>query len=157
MTACFLLRWYGLNGKPYGLNYIGRYSLCTCISKCIRLTFAQNVVGAVHIGANLASIFGAVQAISPPNPLPAKEVLFLIIGCVVGYRIKVKKTSLAGIALFPDFDLDTYERRFVGEHVNEACMRDRHKVLVVALAHAGFLLPSLVSAPAATQCHQRKQ
>src|SRR6266568_5168846 len=102
----FVLCWYGLNGKPYGLNYIGRYSLCTCISKCIRLTFAQNVVGAVHIGANLASIFGAVQAISPPNPLPAKEVLFLIIGCVSRDGVEIKKAGSTGIALFSDFHLD---------------------------------------------------
>ncbi len=28
VTACFLLRWYGLNSKPYGVNYLARYSLC---------------------------------------------------------------------------------------------------------------------------------
>src|SRR5436305_13495574 len=93
LNACSLLRWYGLNSKPHGLNYIGRYSLCTCISKCIRLTFAQNVVRAVHISTDLASIFGAIQPVSPPNPRSAKDVLFLINGCVGRDRLQIKKAG----------------------------------------------------------------
>src|SRR5215470_9519731 len=79
---------------------LGRYSLCTCISKCIGSTFTQNVVGTVHIGTDLASIFAAVQAVSPANPLCAKDVFFLIIGCVSRNRVKVNKARLTGIALF---------------------------------------------------------
>ncbi len=55
-----LLRLYGLNSKPYGVNYIARYSLC--LREGIRSTFAQDVVGAVHIGTDRASIFGAEKA-----------------------------------------------------------------------------------------------
>src|SRR5215469_7594331 len=87
---------FDLYGKPYGVNYIARYSLC----KGIRSTFAQDVVGTVHISTNLASIFGAIQAVSSPNPLSAKDVLFLIVGCVGRDRVQVKKAGFTGIALF---------------------------------------------------------
>src|SRR5256884_4546674 len=96
----FLLSLYG---KPYGVNYIARYPFC--LREGIRSTFAQNVVGAVHISADLVPIFRTVQTVSPSNPLPAKEVLFLIVGCVVRDRIKVKKAGLTGVTLFPDFHL----------------------------------------------------
>src|SRR5258706_14621774 len=96
-----LLRLYGLNSKPYGVNYIARYSLC--LREGIRSTFAQDVVGTVHIGTDDASIFGAVQAVSPPDPLPAKDVRFLIVGWVGRDGVKIKKAGLTGIALFPHF------------------------------------------------------
>src|SRR5438270_2372843 len=115
----FLLSLYG---KPYGVNYIARYSLS--LREGIRSTFTQNVVRAVHIGAYLAPVFCAVQAISSPNPFPAKDMLFFIVGCVIGNSVEVNKAGFAGIALFPDFDLDTNECRLVGEHVNETCMWD---------------------------------
>src|SRR6266568_8248485 len=83
----FLFDLHDLNSKPYGVNYIARYSLC--LREGIGSTFAQDVVGAVHISADLASIFRAVQAVSPSNPLPAKEVFFLIVGCVVRNRVKI--------------------------------------------------------------------
>ena len=114
-----LLRLYG---KPYGVNYIARYALC--LRESIRSTFAQNVVCAVHIGTDRASIFCAVQAVSPSDSLPAKDVLFLSVGCVGWDRVKVKKAGLTGIALFLNLHLDTYERGFVGQHVNKPCMRN---------------------------------
>jgi len=90
-----------------GAHYIGRYSLCTCISKCIRSTFTHNVVGTVHIGTDRASIFGAVQAVSPSDSFSAKDVLFLSVGYVGRNGVKIKKASFAGIALFSHFHLDT--------------------------------------------------
>src|SRR5258708_9986212 len=99
-----LLRLYGLNSKPYGVNYIARYSLC--LREGIRSTFAQDIVGTVHIGTDLAPIFGAVQAVSASDALPAKEVLFYIVGFVGGNGVEIKKAGLTGIALFSDFDLD---------------------------------------------------
>src|SRR5258706_10023272 len=98
-----LLRLYGLNSKPYGVNYIARYSLC--LREGIRSTFAQDVVGTVDIGTDRASIFGAVQALSPPNPFPAKGVLFLSVGCVGRDGVKIEKAGLTGIALFSHFHL----------------------------------------------------
>ena len=98
-----LLRLYG---KPYGVNYIARYALC--LRESIRSTFAQNVVCAVHIGTDRASIFCAVQAVSPSDSLPAKDVLFLSVGCVGRNGVKIEKAGLTGIALFPDFDLDAH-------------------------------------------------
>src|SRR5258708_5269080 len=59
----------------------------------------------VDIGADLSPIFGTVQAGSWPDPLPTKDVFFLIVVCVVRKRIKIKKARFAGIALFPDFYL----------------------------------------------------
>ena len=56
------------------MNYIARYSLC----KCIRLTFAHDVVGAVDIRADHAPILGAVQALSLAEPLAAKDMHFLL-------------------------------------------------------------------------------
>src|SRR6266446_5410002 len=85
-----------LYGKPYGVNYVARYSLC----KCIGSTFAQYVVCAVDISTDLASIFGTVQVVSSPNPFSTKAVLFLIIRFVVRKRVKINKACFAGIALF---------------------------------------------------------
>src|SRR5271165_4336648 len=103
-----------------GAHYIARYSLCECIGS----TFAQNVVGAVDVGADDLSVFCSVQAGSRPDPLPT-EGMFLLIAClVIGDRITVKKARLARIALFPDFHPDTDERRFIGQHVNEAAVGD---------------------------------
>src|SRR5437016_2468571 len=99
----FLLSLYG---KPYGVNYIARYSLC--LREGIRSTFTQNVVGAVHICTNLASVFRAVEPVSPSNALSAEDVLFLIVGFVVRDGIKIKKARFTGIALFSDFHLDAY-------------------------------------------------
>src|SRR5436305_10269320 len=98
----FLLSLYG---KPYGVNYIARYSFC--LREGIRSTFTQNVVCSVHISTDLASIFCAVQAVSPSDAFAAKNVFFLIVGFVVRYWVKIKKAGFARIALFPDFDLDT--------------------------------------------------
>src|SRR6266571_4291559 len=134
-----LLRLYG---KPYGVNYIARYSLC----KGIGSTFTENVVCAVHIRADLASIFGAIQTVSATYALTAKDVLFLIVGFVVGEGIKVKKAGLTGIALFPDFYLDTHECSLVRDHLDEPCMRNGNEILIVALPHATFLLPEGVLA-----------
>ena len=69
MTVCFLLRLYDLNSKLYEVNYGARYSLC--LREGIGSTFAQDVVGAVHIGTDDAPIFGAVQAVSAPDALSA--------------------------------------------------------------------------------------
>src|SRR6266568_1991678 len=102
LTTYFVLRLHDLNSKPYGVNYIARYALC--LREGIRSTFAQDVVGAVDIGTNLASIFGAVQAVSSPDPLSAKDMHRFVIGLVVRNRVKIKKAGLAGIALFPHFD-----------------------------------------------------
>jgi hypothetical protein len=135
--AYFLLDLYG---KPYGVNYIARYSLC----KRIGSTFAHNVVGTVYVGADLASIFGAVQAVPSPYPLPAKDVLFLIVGCVGRDEVQIKKAGLTGITLFSDFHRYAHERGFVGEHINEPCMRYLYEVLIVALPHAAFLLPERI-------------
>src|SRR5260370_7568213 len=99
LTVCFLLRLHDLNSKPYGVNYVARYSLC--LREGIGSTFTQDVVGAIHISAYLASIFAAVQAVSPSNPVPTKEVLFFVIGFVVWNRVKVKKTGFTGLTLFP--------------------------------------------------------
>ena len=144
LTVCFLLHLHDLNSKPYGVNYIARYSLC--LREGIGSTFTQDVVGAIHISAYRASIFGAVQAVSPSNPFPTKDVLFLIVGCVGGNRIKINKAGLTGIALFPDFELNPHESSFVGEHVNEPRMRNGHKVLIVFPPHGAFLLPQGVLA-----------
>src|SRR6266481_1624081 len=57
----------------------------------------------VDIRADLSPISGTVQAGSRPDPLPTKDVFFLIVGCVV--RKRIKKARFAGIALFPDFYL----------------------------------------------------
>ena len=78
------------------MNYIARCALC----KCIGFTFPHDVVGAVDIGTDRASILRAVQAVSPSNPLPAKDVFCLIAGCVVRDRIEINKARFAGIALF---------------------------------------------------------
>ncbi len=86
-----------------GAHYIARYSLCTCMCKCIGSTFAQNVIGSVDIGADLAPIFGAVQAVPPPNPLSTKDVPLLIVRLVVRDGIKIEKAGFARIAFFPDF------------------------------------------------------
>src|SRR5207248_10943552 len=67
-----------LYGKPYGVNYIARYSFC--LREGIRSTFAQNVVCAVHSRTDLASIFRAVLTLSPSNPLSAKAVLSPMLG-----------------------------------------------------------------------------
>src|SRR5260370_21931619 len=101
-----LLRLYGLNSKPYGVNYIARYTLC--LREGIRSTFTQDVVGAIHISTDRASIFGAVQTVSPPDALSAKDMLLFIVGCVGRNRVKIKKAGFAGIALFSHFDLDTH-------------------------------------------------
>jgi hypothetical protein len=107
-----------LYDKPYGLNYIGRYTFC----KGIRLTFPQYVIGAVHIGTDLAPIFGAVQAVSSSDPLSAKDMLFLIVGFVVGNGIKVKEAGFAGIALFSDFYLYANQSGFyVNMLMKRAC------------------------------------
>src|SRR2546425_8090873 len=134
MTPYFLLDLYG---KPYRLNYVGRWTLC----KCIGFTFAQDVIGAVDISTDLASIFGAVQAISSPYPLSTKDVLFFIVGLVGRDRIEIKKAGFAGIALFRDFHLDADKRGFVRNHLDEARMRNAHKVLVVFLPQIALLLP----------------
>src|SRR6266699_2901489 len=88
-----------------GAHYIARYSLC--LREGIRSTFAQNVVCTVHICTDLASIFCAVQSVSAPDPLPAKDVLCIIIRFVVRNRVKINKAGFAGIALFLAFNLDT--------------------------------------------------
>src|SRR5260221_13097037 len=105
LTACFLLRLHDLNSKPYGVNYIARYSLC--LREGIRSTFSQDVVGTVDIGTDRASIFGAVQALSPSNPFSAKDLLFFIVGFVGRDGVKIEKAGLTGIPRFPDFHLDT--------------------------------------------------
>src|SRR6266566_9862496 len=135
----FLLSLYG---KPYGVNYIARYPFC--LREGIRSTFTQDVVCAVHISTDLASIFCTVQAVSPPNPLSAKGVFFLVVGFVSRKRVKINKARLAGIALFPDFHLDANERGFVGDHVNKSRMRNGNKILIVFPAHLTFLLPERV-------------
>src|SRR5690349_10512290 len=86
-----LLRLYGLNSKPYGVNYIARYALC--LREGIRPTFAQNVVRAVHIGTDRAPVFCAVQALSPSNAFSAKDVLFLSVGCVGRNGVKIEKAG----------------------------------------------------------------
>src|SRR5260370_18050427 len=90
-----------------GAHYLGRYSLCTCISKCIRSTFTHNVVGTVHIGTDRASIFGAVQAVFPSDSFSAKDVLFLSVGFVARYGVKIKKGTFSVIALVFTFPLHT--------------------------------------------------
>src|SRR6266571_1660305 len=81
-----------------GAHYIGRYSLY--LREGIRSTFTQDVVCAVDISTDLASIFRAIQALSPPDPLSTKSMLLLIVWIVVGYRVKIKKTGFTGITLF---------------------------------------------------------
>jgi hypothetical protein len=71
-------------------------------------------------------------------------VFFLIIRLVGGDRVKIKKAGFTGVALFLHLDLDANKRRFVGEHVNEPCMRYLDKVLVVPFPHACLLLPERV-------------
>src|SRR5260221_7135630 len=99
MTLHFLFDFYG---KPYGLNYVGRYSLCF---ESIGSTFAHNVVGTVHISAYLAPIFRAIQAVSPSDALSTKDMQLFIVRFLVGDRIKGKKTRFAGVTLFSDFQL----------------------------------------------------
>src|SRR5258708_11355543 len=73
LTVCFLLRLHDLNSKPYGVNYVARYSLC--LREGIGSTFTQDVEGAIHINAYLASIFAALQAASAHYPDPTIDVL----------------------------------------------------------------------------------
>src|SRR6266481_8570046 len=83
-----------------GAHYIGRYSLCIYMCKRIRLTFAQDVVRAVHIRTDDLSIFCAVQAISPSNPLATERVLRVIIRLVGRDRVQIKNAGFCCVAFF---------------------------------------------------------
>ncbi len=86
-TFHWLLRSYG---KPYRVNYIARYSLC----KCIRPTFAQDIICAVYVSTYLASVFGAIETVSWSNPLSTKDMLFLIVRLIVRERVQIKLALL---------------------------------------------------------------
>ena len=122
---------FDLYGKPYRVNYIARYSLC--LREGIRSTFAQDVVRTVDICTDLASIFAAVQALSPSNAPAAKAVLFLVVGCVGRNRVKIEKAGLTGIALLARDDLDAHQLCLVLEHRDEARVRHEDKVLIRSL------------------------
>src|SRR5947209_6205186 len=83
----------------------------------------------------------------PASVASAAKAWFLCTSRVVDRDgIAVKKTGFAGITLLSEHDADTDHLRFVGEHLDQARMRDLHKLLVAFPAHFDFLFPEPVLA-----------
>jgi hypothetical protein len=97
--------------------------------------------GSVDVSTDHASVLRAIQALPLADPLAAKDMLFLIAGSVGRDRVQVQKAGFTGIALFGDFDLDTDQGCFVGEHVNKTSVRNAHEVLIVVPPSVHFLFP----------------
>ena len=66
---------------------------------------------------------------------------FAYVAIMMVNGFKVKKAALAGVAFFHQNHLYSYQFSLVAEHVDEACMWDLHKVLVVPFSDGDFLLP----------------
>src|SRR5258708_1862017 len=98
---------------------------------------AEDVVGAIEIGLNSTAIAGSKQA--------ALDSVNQICGMFAD-RLTVKETALASVALFDDRHANADELRFIGQHLNEAGMRNAHKVLVGTLAQVDVLLPAVILA-----------
>ena len=110
----------------------------------VRDCFAQNVVRAVDICLNAPPILSSIQ----PTllALPTKGRLVLSRGVVDWQRVNIQEGCLARIALFLHNHPYPGELRFVAEHVDEAGMRQLHKMLIVDPAQLGPLLPEPVFA-----------
>lgn len=99
--------------------------------------FADDIVRAIHIGIDASAVAGTEQASFDP----LASVGFLLLD-----RLVIQKAALAGIGLFGDDDPNAYQFGFIGQHLNEAGMRNLHKLLIVPLAHVDFLLPPVILA-----------
>ena len=63
-----------------------------------------------------------------------------------GKRVAVEKAGFAGIGFFGEADRDAHGFGFVGQQLDEACVRKLYKLLVVLLPHMRLLLPEGVLA-----------
>lgn len=60
---------------------------------------------------------------------------------MVTNRLVVKEAALTGMAFLLQDDPYSHQLSLVGQHLNEAGMRDLHKVLISAFAQVRLLLP----------------
>jgi hypothetical protein len=63
-----------------------------------------------------------------------------------GKRVTVQETGEAFVGFFREDDGDTHRFGFVGQHLDEPCMRDLHKLLIVLLPQMDFLFPERILA-----------
>src|SRR5690349_18587269 len=67
---------------------------------------------------------------------PLAHIAFMMVD-----RFQIQKAALAGVAFFCDHDLNCNQFGLVGQHVDETCMWDTHKVLIIAPADVNLLFP----------------
>ncbi len=118
---------------PYWANYNALYPSRKSGRECM----PQNVVRPIHVGVNRAAIRSHER-----GPLDAAAT----IGGLLADRLQVQEGALRGVAFFLDDDPDAGQCGFVGQHLDEGRVGDRHKVLIVDLADVDCLLPANIVA-----------
>src|SRR5271165_3699967 len=58
--------------------------------------------------------------------------------------LQIQERTLAGMALVGNDDLNANQLGLIGQHVDKLAVGDGHKILVVATAHIGVLLPGII-------------
>lgn len=107
------------------------------ISKSAWGYFPNNVVSAIQICIDqLAS--GAAEHSSVNTATH--------VGFVVANRLKIKKRAFRRMTLFCQNNVDAYKFALVSQHFDKPGVRNGDKVLVVALANANTLFPSVILA-----------
>ena len=131
-------------GKPDRANCGALYPSTI---KGSREYFSANVIAAIDIRMDGRTSFDAVPA---PRSRPRKTWLVFLLrplsGIIGGKRVTIQETGLAGVGFFREDDGDTHRLGFVGQHLDEPCVRDLHKLLIVLLPQMDFLFPERILA-----------
>ena len=131
-------------GKPDRANCGALYPSTI---KGSREYFSANVIAGIDIRMDGRTSFEAVPA---PRSRPRKTWLVFLFcplgGIRGGKRVTVQETGEAFVGFFREDDGDTHCFGFVGQHLDELCMRDLHKLLIVLLPQMDFLFPEPILA-----------
>src|SRR5579862_8032746 len=95
------------------------------VIKRVRRNFADDVVCAVQVGLNGAPVTRSKQSSLDP---------FAQVGLVLAYVLTIQETAFAGVTLLVQGHANAHAFGFVSEHLDEASMRNTHKVLIGAFA-----------------------
>ena len=117
--------------EPDGVNYDTRSPL----AKGVRDHFHDHVVGAVHIGVE--ALTRSRHERSPRDALAL--VLFL-----VRQGLAVQEAALAGVGLLSHDHLKAHHLGLIGQHLDEAGMREEDECLIRVLSQGHILLPTVI-------------
>ena len=111
------------------------YNTRSPLAKGVGDHFEDHIVGAIYI---------RVEAPTRSRLEQSSLESFPHIPLLMGQRLMVEETALAGVRLLSHDDLDADQLGLVDQHLDEAGMGQEDEGLVIPLAEVDFLLPAII-------------